>query len=141
MRLVRVARNLVATYGVLIYGDTPICVTLERPWKNNQRGVSCIPGGPLPSPCVYQCARVESPKFGNTFEVLNVPSRSAILFHKGNIDADTHGCIVLGESFNPILGRPGVTDSGHAFDEFIGLLRMTDRFQLSVVEAFTQEMR
>lgn len=63
-----------------------------------------------------------------------MPGRSEILFHKGNIDADTHGCIIVGEAFNPVLGRPGVTESGHAFEELLGLLRLTDRFQLAVVD-------
>ncbi len=135
MRLIRVARNDIATYGALVYGDTPFAVTLERPWKGNERNVSCIPGGPLSSPVVYQCARVKSPRFGVTFEVLNVPKRSEILFHRGNIDDDTHGCIIVGEAFNPILGKPGVTDSGHAFAELLGLMRLVDRFQLSVIDA------
>lgn len=135
MRLIRVARNSIATYGVLVYSTTPFAVSLERPWMNNQRGISCIPGGTLASPIVYQCQRVQSPKFGETFEVLNVRDRSEILFHKGNVDDDTHGCIILGEAFNPILGKPGVTDSGHAFAELMNIMRLTDRFQLSVIDA------
>jgi len=56
----------------------PFALTLEREWHLNERNISCIPAGN------YQCKRVQSPKFGNTFEVKDVPHRSHILFHKGN---------------------------------------------------------
>lgn len=128
MKLVRVSKCLTATYGVLLQGDIPFAVTLERPWLDNQPEVSCIPAGQ------YDCRKVQSPKFGETFEVANVPGRSAILFHKGNVDTDSHGCILIGEAFNPVLGKPGITQSGEGFAEFISLLRMTDKFPLTIVE-------
>lgn len=137
MELIRVAQNDIATYGVLINGLTPFAVTLERPWRNNRVGESCIPPGPGGDSSTYQCRRVLSPKFGVTFEVMEVPGRSAILFHKGNIDDDSHGCILIGESFNPVLGKPGISESGHGFEEFLALLKMTDRFPLVVREAFS----
>lgn len=130
MRLIRIADNRIASYGVLIHDRTPFAVSLERPWRNNERNVSCIPPG------TYECRRVKSPRFGETFQVMDVPGRSQILFHKGNIDADTHGCICVGEAFNPVLGKPGITQSGEGFSEFLGLLRMTDRFALSVIAAY-----
>src|SRR5690349_801135 len=128
MKLVRVSKATSATYGVLLQGDIPFAVTLERPWQNNEQGVSCIPAGE------YQCQRVNSPKFGDTFEVMNVPNRSAILFHKGIIDDDSHGCILVGEAFNQVLGKPGITGSGDGFAEFLSLLRMANNFPLSIVE-------
>lgn len=131
MELVRVAQNDIAVYGVLVNGLTPFAVALERPWRNNRVGESCIPAG------TYECKRVLSPKFGVTFEVTNVPGRSAILFHKGNIDDDSHGCILVGESFNPVLGKPGISDSGHAFAEFLSLLKMANSFPLVVREVYS----
>lgn len=134
MRLIRVAQSDVATYGVLVQGRTPFALTLERPWRENRRGESCIPAG------VYECRRVQSPTFGNTFEVINVPARSEILFHKGNIDDDTHGCILVGERFDPVLGKPGITASKEGFEEFLKLTRLTDRFPISVIDAFSTYM-
>src|SRR5574341_631744 len=128
MKLVRVARNSEATYGVLVQGDIPFAVTLERPWLDNQKGESCIPASH------YICRRVESPKFGNTFEITDVPGRDAILFHKGNLSDDTHGCILVGEQFNPVLGRPGITASKEGFAEFLNLTSMTNEFPLEIVE-------
>jgi hypothetical protein len=43
----------------------------------------------------------------------------------------------VGEAFNPVLGRPGISESGHGFDEFMGLLKLTNRFALEVLDAFT----
>lgn len=128
MKLVRVSKATTATYGVLLQGDIPFAVTLERPWLDNQPNVSCIPAGK------YECRRIQSPKFGETFQICEVPGRSAILFHKGNISDDSHGCVLVGEAFNPVLGKPGITQSGDGFAEFLNILRMTDRFPLEIVE-------
>jgi len=115
------------TFGVLLDGDLPFCVTVERPWLNNAKGVSCIPAG------VYLCKRVNSPKFGNTFEVTGVPNRDAILLHKGNLASDSHGCIILGEAFDPIKGEDGVAHSGDAFAEFLRRTTGLDEFTLNVI--------
>lgn len=128
--LARVADSGLAMYGVLIHGRAPFAVTLERPWKENRRKISCVPAG------TYECRRVKSPRFGNTFQVMDVPGRSEILFHKGNLEDDTEGCILVGEAFNPVLGRPGITQSGEGFAEFLQLLQMTQRFPLTIVDAW-----
>lgn len=130
MKLVRVAQNSEATYGVLIQGSVPFAVTLERPWRDNKVGESCIPAGS------YQCKRVNSPTFGPTFEVSNVPGRTEILFHKGNLSDDTHGCILIGESFNPVVGRPGITASKEGFAEFLSITSLALEFPLEIVESF-----
>lgn len=130
MKLIRVASNSEATYGVLIYGSTPFAVTLERPWRDNKKGESCIPKGS------YQCKRVKSPKFGDTFEVTGVTGRDAILFHKGNLSDDSHGCILVGEQFDPVGGRPGITASKEGFAEFLEILASTLEFEIEIKEAY-----
>ena len=114
------------TFGVMLDDNLPFAVTLEREWIFNQKGVSCIPNGN------YTCRRVDSPKFGNTFEVTNVLNRSEILFHKGNIRDDSHGCIILGEQYEPIMGKNGVVSSGKAFEEFLKRTEGIDEFILHV---------
>lgn len=129
MKLVRVSSNSEGTYGVLCQGTIPFAVTLERAWRDNKVGESCIPVG------TYGCRRVVSPKFGDTFEVQGVPGRSAILFHKGNLQDDSHGCILIGEAFNPVTGRPGITASKEGFEEFLNITSQTLFFQLEIIEA------
>ena len=112
----------------------PFCLSLERRWMNNEKGKSCIPKGE------FLCKRVQSPKFGDTFEVANVINRSEILFHKGNLDDDSHGCILVGEMFDPIYDKawqgysPGVAASGKGFEEFLGKLKGDAEFKLVVQE-------
>jgi len=64
--------------------------TLELPWKNNQRRVSCIPVGN------YQMKKHNSPKFGKVFWLHNVPDRSEILIHPANYTRQLLGCIAVG---------------------------------------------
>ena len=130
MRLIRVSRTAEATYGVLLWSGVPFAVTLEDAWRDNAREVSCIPAG------TYACKRVDSPRFGDTFEITDVPGRSHILFHRGNTEADTKGCVLVGESFNPVAGRPGITASNEGFSEFLRLTQDTLEFQFEITEAF-----
>ena len=137
LQLIRVALTDKATYGVLLHDGIPFAVTLERPWLNNQQSISCIPVG------TYTCLRCsaspdygykDSPKFGNTFQVYAVPGRGNILFHKGNLEDDTHGCILVGEAFNPVKGKLGITSSKEGFAEFFMLLTGVDEFTLVIKE-------
>lgn len=80
------------TIGKLLDGDKLVCYTLELPWRENAKNVSCIPTG------LYEVIPHESPKFGECFLVNDVPGRSAILFHAGNTTSDTKGCILVGDS-------------------------------------------
>lgn len=111
-KLIRISHTTIATFGVLLEEDIPFCVTLERPWLGNIKSISCIPEG------FYICERVQSPKFGDTFEIKSVSGRSHILFHKGNLSDDTHGCVLVGEQFEPLGGENAVLASGKAFTEF-----------------------
>ena len=129
-KLIRVASLADGTFGVLLDDNVPFCVTLERPWKDNQRNISCIPKGG------YICKRIMSPKFGDTFEVQLVPDRSHILFHKGNLKEDTHGCIILGEMFEPLNEQNAVLSSGKAFKEFKWRTVDKDFFTLKIEEAW-----
>lgn len=128
MTLKRVAGTADATYGVLLVDNIPFALSLERAWKDNKVGESCIPTGE------YVCRRVQSPKFGNTFEVTGVKGRLAILFHKGNISDDSHGCILVGEQFNFVMGKDGITGSKEGFEEFLRRTEGLDAFNLNVVE-------
>ena len=76
------------TIGYLFAGGCFVCYTLERPWMENRRNVSCIPEG-----CYVLAART-SKKFGQHLLVEDVPARGLILMHPAN-DAqyELRGCI------------------------------------------------
>lgn len=136
--LKRVASTRYGTFGVLIdENNIPFVVTLERPWIDNKKGESCIPAG------TYKCIRCrkspdygyqDSPKFGDVFQVYNVPGREKILIHRGNIEDDTHGCILIGEMFDPVSKKPGIASSAIGFHEFMDRLVQEDEFTLRIVE-------
>jgi len=107
--------------GVLLIGEHAVCLTLELPWRNNEKNISQIPEGK------YICRMVDSPKFGKTFEVCDVPNRGHILFHKGNYARDTQGCILLGSEFDVDM----IKESSKAFKKFMGWF--TEDFELEIV--------
>ena len=105
------------------------CCTLEPPDKDNQQNVSCIPVG------LYNVSRVHSPKYGNTFEITNVPNRTHVLFHAGNTIKHTRGCILLGQYFGKLLGDRAVLNSGKTFKMFLNKLQTINFLKLKIKEA------
>jgi hypothetical protein len=100
--------------------------TLENPWKDNARNVSCIPAG------TYQCKPFNGEKFKNVYEVCNVPGRSAILIHVGNYEKDTSGCVLVGLGVDPARSAPMIMKSTNAMHMLRGLIGGND-FELEVV--------
>jgi hypothetical protein len=96
--LFRTSTSDEGTEGMLAT-DGFFCKTLELPWRENQRSISCIPSG------IYTVKIRQSPKYGEIYWVTGVPNRSWILIHSGNWAGDrakgfkTHvnGCILLGK--------------------------------------------
>ena len=122
----RIAYISDGTFAVLFDGDIPFCLTLEREWRDNEKNVSCIPRGK------YICKRVSSPKFGDTFEVCDVSGRSDILFHKGNIEDDSHGCIIVGEQFHKFKEKISLKASREGFAEFKQRTHFLMEFELEI---------
>jgi len=127
LTLKRVSTNRDGTYGVLIDNTVPFAVTLEKSWKDNEPLVSCIPAG------TYMCRRIISPKFGETFMVKDVPGRSFILFHKGNIEDDTSGCILVAEQFERLGSKTAILRSAKGFKELMTRLKNVESFDLTVI--------
>ena len=114
------------TYGVLCEENgRPFLVTLERPWLNNAKEVSCIPTGD------YEVARVTTPLHGECFEVQNVPGRGSILIHAGNTIADSKGCILLGKEYDPVL--TAINISKVAIGMFMAKLKGISSFKLTII--------
>jgi hypothetical protein len=116
LTLTRHAATPWGTFGKLTApGFLPIS-TLEKPWRNNEPYVSCIPVGqyPLQEPTSAESARRAARNLFQTINLTNVPDREGILIHVGNWQHETHGCIVVGEGIATINGNPGVTRSQSA---------------------------
>ena len=110
MTSVTITRNKSTTKQTLgklianVNGSTFTCQTLELPWLNNAKNISCIPKG------TYQVKWTFSPKFMRyTYQVMNVPNRDGIRIHAGNYYYDYKGCIGLGRTLAD-LNKDGETD-------------------------------
>lgn len=104
-------QNDIRTLGAMFDGDERICETLELPWRDNQRGISCIPEG------IYECKLAHSPSRGyDVYWLQNVPGRQDVQIHIGNFPKDIRGCILIGRE----RGVNQVVHSKVAFDKFMG---------------------
>lgn len=126
IEILRIEKSEEGVFGVLKVNSRFCCVTLERPWLFNQPDISCIPDG------MYQCKRVDSPAFGNTFEIINVPGRSKILFHAGNFVSDSKGCILLGEGIGEIEGQRAIKSSKAAVKTFMEAVQYENYFPINI---------
>lgn len=109
--LTRYAEDQQGTRGVLVTDQGFSCQTLELPWRENQRSVSCIPEG------VYECVWTASEKFPRGSYILQgVNGRSGVRIHSGNFAGDVaagwqshiEGCILLGRKWGWAANRYGV---------------------------------
>ncbi|PQL95196.1 DUF5675 family protein [Apibacter adventoris] len=91
----------VQTLGDLaLYNDSEIkifqCKTLELPWKNNRKSISCIPVG------IYEAVPRTTPQRGKHYHIVPTEPRQWILIHAGNFYTDIKGCILIGDSYSDI---------------------------------------
>lgn len=114
----------------------------EDDWLANAPHLSCIPAG------FYTCVATERVRTGEpTYEITGVLGRSRILFHAGNTEEDTEGCVLVGQEFGarqiadedapdrPVRLKWAVTNSRAAFAEFLVQLEGVPTFPLAVVWA------
>lgn len=68
-----------------------------------------------------------------TFEITGVPGHSNLLFHWGNFNQDSEGCILLGERTAEEGNGEMITNSRAAFARFMGIQAGIGSFDLIVV--------
>lgn len=125
--LKRINSSSECVLGVLELDNKEICKTLELPWRDNQKGISCIPTGE------YKLSPYPSSRFGEVYIVNDVPNRTGILIHTGNTADDIEGCILVGDSYGKLNGKKAVLNSRQAFN----LLKETlgeEEYLLNVVD-------
>lgn len=109
--------------------DKPIftCKTLELPWRDNQRMVSCIPEGEY---MVHKRAGHALRKYTH-FHIQDVPNRTWILIHSGNYVWHVQGCVLVGDAHKDINkdGLKDVTNSKATLAILVDLL--PDKFKLT----------
>lgn len=80
--------------GKLYCNSEFIAHTLELPWLDNKKSVSCVPEGEYS--CRVRLARESGSRDYVHLLVESVKDRSYILFHRGNYPSDSRGCILTG---------------------------------------------
>ena len=139
MRLVnlfRLKRSDQGTEGLLVTEDFS-CRTLELPWRDNQKQISCIPPGE------YTVEIRLSNKYGRVYWVRNVENRTYILIHSGNYAGDVSkgykshvmGCILLGKESGKLGGQVAVLNSRIAVRSFMEEMNY-EPFRLQIQETF-----
>jgi len=100
--------------------------TAENPWRGNANEVSCIPEG------VYKAGLHNSPQFGRTLWLKDVPERTEILVHVANSQTDVLGCIGPGDDYGwwADRGELAVWNSQETLDRIIQAIQ--DRGQANI---------
>lgn len=111
----------------LISGNTKcIARTLEHSYDSKPK---------LP-PGVYKCVRGTHKLHDGvpfeTFEITGVPGHSGVLFHPGNWNKDSEGCVLLGDAVTTSKQGTMITNSKTVFHEFMSLQTGVDSFTLTV---------
>ncbi len=108
-----------------------LCYTLQHAYQFSPEILLYHPKVPIGT---YTCVRgihklhPDSQEF-ETFEVMDVPGHTGILFHCGNTNADSDGCILLG--INQIKGSE-ILKSKLAFQQFMKYLEGVNSFNLTI---------
>lgn len=112
----------VQTLGELQFGNFT-CKTLEKPWKDNKKSISCVPKGQY---------RVKwsffHRKLRYAYLLQNVPNRTGIFIHSGNFFFDIEGCILLGTGYKDINkdGKVDIINSTVTVKKFDDLMDKKD---------------
>ncbi len=113
--------------------DLFLCYTLEHSDENCE---PIVPRG------AFQCVRgIHSLKHSlhpfETFEVKGVPGHSGILFHVGNYNQDTAGCILVGQEILKTGAVWSISHSRLAFEQqLMTIQKALNKFELVVEEAY-----
>ena len=98
------------TQGILDWQGNTICYTIELPWLENQKRISCVPEGE------YVLQKRFSPKFKWHLHLQNVPGRDLILIHPANnAKKELMGCIA------PVTFRTGIAKGSFSRKAFTKL--------------------
>jgi len=112
-----------------------ICLTVEKPWWDNELSVSCIPEGlyDLRSRESGVIRRTSKEKYRTGWEICNVPGgRTYIMVHIANYARSLEGCVGVGEKLTVIGDSFAVSNSAKAFDKFMDSLDINKDHVVSI---------
>lgn len=135
LKLVRKQFIIDGIFSQLLQADGSLVAhTLEYAYEDSFGNYN-----PKLPPGVYTCVRGKhklhsTPNPFDTFEIMNVPNCTGILFHWGNYNHDSDGCVLLGENISTLYGHAQmIVNSKFSFHEFMELQKGVDKFTLTVI--------
>lgn len=114
--------SVINNQGIEIF----VCKTLELPFKNNQKRISCVPVGK------YELIKRTSIKYRLHFHLWDVPGRYKILIHQGNFHHEIWGCILVGMRYKDIDGDKNLDLMNSAATLEILLNLLPDRTTITI---------
>lgn len=130
--LVRGTPGRDGAFGLLFLDGAPVAVTCERSYPVVESKPDGLQFVKIP-PGVYRCERTWFQRGAyETFEITGVTGHSRLLFHCGNSETDSEGCVLVGRRFGVIDHRPAVLESSVAFSMWMYALRGVPSFRLEV---------
>lgn len=101
--------------------------TLELPWKDNAKNISCIPKGEYIAELDYY----HQGKYP-AYELRSVPERTEIKIHIGNYPKDVKGCIAIGSERD--VPSQMIKQSRRAYEKFMEYTKSDNSFALEIIE-------
>jgi Family of unknown function (DUF5675) len=110
----------------------PFMVTLEHAYEQDDGSYA-----PKIPPGVYTCV-LGTHSLSNgvpfqTYEITGVAGHSGLLFHTGNWDSDSSGCVLCGQTQIVEDGSDMITNSRITFNNFMARLGGVQTWQLKVI--------
>lgn len=140
IKLIRDNYTTKSTIGKLYVNEVFICDTLEDVCRDKNKdgdlddlgeikvyGETAIPSGKYP--VIINI----SPKFKKLLpRLLNIKDYDGVLIHSGNIPADTHGCILVGQrGIDVLLGGTSVK----ALTKLMTELKKYDIYEITIIDS------
>lgn len=123
LKVVTVAIIEDGCFSALCWDGKPFAVSLERTF---QELYVVIPAG------VHKCTATTFHRGGYaTFEI-EVEGHKRVLFHKGNWEGDSEGCMLIGEEYGTLHDKPAIIHSGQGFTELMRLAEGLTEFYMQV---------
>jgi len=101
-----------------------IAVSLERPFLNNKRSISCIPTGKS----LWSKDNTGKHQY---WGIENVEDRDGIEIHVANYPDQLKGCITFGENWAIMKGNIAITNSKKTLDKLLEIY--PDGFYLTII--------
>jgi hypothetical protein len=112
-------------------GGTSRLYTCEHAYQDaNGAWAAKIPNGSYT--CVRGAHTLDGKTWFSTFEITGVPGHSGLLFHMGNTEDDSEGCVLLGMGYFTLNGMKAVFKSAVGFTAFSTYQTGCDQFTLTV---------